>query len=61
MKKHRWVISALVLFTGIFNLQNKSLDNDLKIVWWVLTPVSLVILIYRWVEMIKENKKEQEK
>lgn len=59
--KHSWIISAIVMFTGIINLKDKDLDPDMRTIWWVLTPLALVVLIYRWLQMIKENKKEQEK
>jgi hypothetical protein len=46
-RKFDWVIPAIVVITGIFNLLNTNIDGTIRTLWWVLTPVALILLMYR--------------
>jgi hypothetical protein len=46
-KKYGWVAPALVFVAGIFNLLNKNLDGTIRTLWYIITPIALLLMILR--------------
>lgn len=46
-RKNSWLVPAFVLVAGIFNLMNDSQDSTIRTLWYILTPIALLLLIFR--------------
>ena len=52
-RKFSWIAPAFVLAAGIFNLMNDNIDGTIRTLWYILTPIALLLLIYRLYQQFK--------
>lgn len=52
-RKNGWIVPALVLAAGIFNLMNDNVDGTIRTLWYILTPIALLLLIFRLYQRAK--------
>lgn len=57
-QRFRWVLPLLVFITGVFYLLNPTVDKTIKSLWWVLTPLALVLTVFRIYLIVKEKNKK---
>jgi cytochrome c-type biogenesis protein CcmH/NrfF len=57
-KNTRFIIPALVLVMGIFNLLNPNTTGNMRTFWWFLTPFALLVGLARLYMFYKQKKSE---
>ena len=55
--KFQWIGPALVLISGIINLMNPDLDQELVYMWYVLTALAGILTIVGLYRLYKFSKK----
>jgi hypothetical protein len=58
-RKYAWIGPICSVILGILYLTNRALSSNLRVSWYILLPIAVVISIMGIIAHVKTNKEDQ--